>query len=231
MNLIYLDQINLECNVEVLPLRTVNWDIADGRQAGTPPFYPEQMIETFPLDPDAVVPILSTVSVPQDRRFDTRTSRSPEQAAVITASQTAPAAHIHVFLIGGISEIREIGGATSERLQEEGLENGVAVVQLLSGRAESANLPRICWVNADRVLADVTYTIAHEIGHTIVGEGHPDEGGGVAPLTGTNRSLRLMLSGEHPEQLAPHGLQLVKSEWDSADLELPNILLKENSPQ
>ena len=58
-------------------------------------------------------------------------------------------------------------------------------------------------------------TIAHEVGHVIVGDGHPNkDGGGPAPLPGTAHRERLMYS------LTPYHLsftRLVKGEWDEAE--------------
>lgn len=241
LNHIYRDQINLEFNVVILPIKTVNWDIADGRQAGAPPFYLYQMIEAELPNSNAVVPIpasiaaLSAISVPQDRMFDLSYRRSPEQIAVVAASQTEPAAHLHVFLIGGMAGMRVVAQASSDRLEQEGLANGFAVSESRVGEAEAENRPGICWVDAERsgtgTIADVIYTVAHEIGHVIVGAGHPDEGGGVAPLGGSNHPLRLLLSGGNPDRLTPHGIQLVKEEWVAADARLPGILDRTNSPQ
>jgi hypothetical protein len=60
-------------------------------------------------------------------------------------------------------------------------------------------------------------TIAHEIGHVMLGPGHPNEEGGVAPFMGTDRSDRLMT--------VPHDREdrlLVKAEWDKAEQWLKN---------
>ena len=64
-------------------------------------------------------------------------------------------------------------------------------------------------------------SIAHEIGHILVGEGHPDESGGPAPLYGTLGRKRLMGSGE----LGVRGKLLVKAEWDEAE-----VWLNQNIP-
>jgi hypothetical protein len=67
--------------------------------------------------------------------------------------------------------------------------------------------------------AENKHTIAHEIGHLIMKYGHPDEGGGAAPLPGLPASAypdRLMTGGgktKRPE----HGKLLVKGEWDAAE--------------
>ena len=60
----------------------------------------------------------------------------------------------------------------------------------------------------------INENIAHEIGHVLIGEGHPDQNDGPAPLQGTDRSLRLMNSGYSNV----HGAKLlVKKEWDLAE--------------
>jgi hypothetical protein len=69
--------------------------------------------------------------------------------------------------------------------------------------------------------ARIINTMIHEMGHRIVGLGHPNLGGtgtgldgGVAPLVGTDRTRRLMASGGHR---ADDGYLLVKKEWDRAE--------------
>lgn len=62
---------------------------------------------------------------------------------------------------------------------------------------------------------DVLSTIAHEIGHMLVGYGHPDVQGGPAPLSGTDRTKRLLCSG--PNRSLANGKLLVKKEWDGAE--------------
>jgi hypothetical protein len=58
-------------------------------------------------------------------------------------------------------------------------------------------------------------TIAHEIGHVLVGEGHPNQPRtpGPARLPGTDHSKRLMASGAFRNR----GNLLVKAEWDKAE--------------
>jgi hypothetical protein len=56
------------------------------------------------------------------------------------------------------------------------------------------------------------HTLAHEIGHVFLGDGHPEQGSGPAPLPGTDRSKRLMSS--RTDQTAR---LLVKAEWDKAE--------------
>jgi hypothetical protein len=57
-------------------------------------------------------------------------------------------------------------------------------------------------------------TMVHELGHRLIGDGHPDQGGGIAPLVGTDRRWRLMASGD----VRILGARLiVKREWDEAE--------------
>ena len=70
-----------------------------------------------------------------------------------------------------------------------------------------------------RTLEDVLHTIAHEVGHILVGGGHPDEGGGNSPLAGTDRTQRLMCSGPNSTL---ESILLVKHEWDDAAVWLKN---------
>ncbi len=60
-------------------------------------------------------------------------------------------------------------------------------------------------------------TIAHEIGHVLVGEGHPDDiiSSGKAPLLGTDNTQRLMVTGS--KRGPDPGNLLVKREWDEAE--------------
>lgn len=68
-----------------------------------------------------------------------------------------------------------------------------------------------------QTLAPTIYidTMMHELGHRMIGEGHPDQGGGFAPLVGTDRRWRLMASGDHR---IPGARRLVKKEWDKAEV-------------
>jgi len=96
-------------------------------------------------------------------------------------------------------------------------------------------LARVCWVYGDvhdggaadpdpyTSVEKVKRTIAHEIGHILVGYGHPDkaENPGPAELPGTNWKARLMVSGLYGGPNA--GVQFVKGEWDAAEVELKKI--------
>jgi hypothetical protein len=58
-------------------------------------------------------------------------------------------------------------------------------------------------------------TLAHEIGHVMVGAGHPDHGSGPAILRGTDHTKRLMCSGDFFTHTG--SCLLVKREWDKAE--------------
>lgn len=89
-----------------------------------------------------------------------------------------------------------------------------------------------CWVKAkventariDEELAQLMNTISHEIGHVLIGSGHPGAGAvedeGPAPLPGTNHSKRLMRLGSNNPKGFDH--LLVKAEWDMIEEWLAN---------
>ena len=130
---------------------------------------------------------------------------SAEQAAILTAIPVGtPVPNVTVFLLGGDNMIKA------------GTHNAFG----LANRDK-----RTCWVIAEnlsgRQTADVAQAIAHEIGHVIVGYGHPDENTGPARLPGTNHKQRLMRSGDTAGGTIrtghPPGYLLVKQEWDEAE--------------
>ncbi|MBK1832480.1 hypothetical protein [Roseibacillus ishigakijimensis] len=227
---VFEEQLNLKCHVTLQPTKVVNWDIADGRAAGESPLfaphYPQRMVEADPPNPNSSLPAPVTISIPEDGKFDLRSgSRSPEQAVVIAATNEQ-IAHIHVYLMGDSSEMRRI-----EFPPEQPSGEMVLIAEKpLAGFADFGNIPAICWVDAEREkkteasLDDVLSTLAHEIGHHLVGDDHPDEGRGVAPLQGSDLSHRLMLNGASPLRRNPTGTQLVKAEWDKFDSRIQDIV-------
>lgn len=75
---------------------------------------------------------------------------------------------------------------------------------------------------------ETLYVIAHEIAHILLGEGHPDQGGGAAPLLGTATEFRLMatIDKKRVAETIDDGL-LVKKEWDEAEKWLESNLEEE----
>jgi hypothetical protein len=83
------------------------------------------------------------------------------------------------------------------------IDKSAAVV--LSG-SESLSIPQF-------TEQSVIETIAHEIGHVMIGAGHPDRNGGAAPLKGVDLTQRLM----HSTAVVMGARLLVKAEWDAAE--------------
>lgn len=226
INRVFEEQMNVRCSITLLPIRNIAWDIADGRKAGASAHYQFPMFQQFSSDPNSSIPPPSTISVPGDEKFDVRSAnRSPEQAAVIAATN-GNAAHVHVYLIGGNSGMRLLRFTTAAESDQLALTVG----ESLGGFADVDNEPAICWVDAERrnggdnaTKEAVLWTIAHEIGHHYLGSGHPDEETGKAPLQGSDLSHRLMLSGASPLRRSPPGVQLVKAEWDEADIRVEEV--------
>jgi len=80
------------------------------------------------------------------------------------------------------------------------------------------------WVSSLPTDVERTRLLAHEIGHVICGEGHPDQGSGDAPLEGTDRLERLMYAYIQ-DKISAGALYknlLVKAEWDHAEQWLKN---------
>jgi len=116
--------------------------------------------------------------------------------------------HINVFIVGGGSPF----------LNYSIIGNTMTIGNPFVGAA----YPDInaCIVDGDRTgpgfqntLGGVLNTISHEIGHLMIGSGHPDQGFGPAPLTRLH-NRRVMASGT---QRDPDGRLLVKGEWDTAE--------------
>lgn len=137
---------------------------------------------------------------------------------VSTATATRPDAYdIHVYVLGGASPIQTYISTEEDPLKMKFYEKQV-------GRANTAQGANYCIVDGDRTgevipasqrtAESVLHTIAHEVGHIIVGGDHPDEEKGVAPLSGTDRTKRLMCSGQNSTN---NSLLLVKGEWDKAE--------------
>jgi hypothetical protein len=131
---------------------------------------------------------------------------SAEQAAIVAATPAGtPVPNITVFLLGG------------DKMIKAGTHNAFG----LANRDK-----RTAWVMAEslsgRQTADVAHAIAHEIGHVLVGYGHPDENDGRSPLPGTDHKQRLMRSGDAAGGSIrtghPPGYLLVKPEWDEAEV-------------
>jgi hypothetical protein len=205
LNRVFAYQINAWFDVTELPAEPVAFDIADGNTYSP---------KTF---------VLGTAPVPGDGLLAFHLWTQPE-VSIATANRPADY-DIHVYVLGGASPIMTFVSSHEDPSQLMPYEN-------LIGRANLASGENYCIIDGDRTSniiperhrtpEDVLHTIAHEVGHIIVGDGHPDDEGGDAPLSGTDRTKRLMCSGPH---WTGNSLLLVKQEWDNAEIwlsERPN---------
>lgn len=178
-------QINAYFDVTMLPEEAVAFDVASATT-----YVP---YHTFKAG--------AHVPVPGNGTLDYVSWSSPK-ACLVTANR-AGNYNLHVYLLGGATPIIIYRAAFEDPAELEvneqalGLTNGSigenccivdadrdAMIYDLDGYSTGYSLPAI-----DRKVDAVVETIAHEIGHIIVGDGHPDDGGGDAPLLGTD-SLR-----------------------------------------
>lgn len=104
----------------------------------------------------------------------------------------------------------------------------VSTIGIQGGYGITNRTSATCWVAGLKTSLkyenpeDVLSTIGHEIGHVLVGEGHPDitGTGNPADLVGTTHPVRLMCSGPNRDRRI--GKLLVKAEWDTAEVWLSN---------
>jgi hypothetical protein len=209
LNEIFGLQLNAYFTAEILPVEPIRFDTAGANS------YPGF---TFKVG--------SAVPVPDNRLLDYQSWNTPE-ASLITANRTGDY-DIHLFLVGGATPIICYQASAENPMELEsskealGFANGFvgenycivdadrdAMKHDLDGNPTDYYLPE-----KDRSVLAVVETIAHEIGHIMVGSGHPDDNEGDAPLIGTDRTKRLMCSGLRSSS---ESKLLVKKEWDKAE--------------
>lgn len=136
------------------------------------------------------------------------TNHSEEQKTIIDFTENSAPTNIKVFIVAG-----------GQMLSSDGDAYGMTCREM-----------RTCWVLGSRVagyrvVEDILETIGHEIGHVLVGYGHPNSTDkskqGPAPLPGTLYAERLMRKGLR-STIEPR--VLVKAEWDAADIWLRDNL-------
>jgi hypothetical protein len=141
---------------------------------------------------------------------------SEAQSAIANHRDVVTEANIKVFLMGAHSYLGPAGRAAA----------GVFTRINPDGRGTH----NACWIHATNTInghpsnnprgaEHLKWTIAHEIGHVLLGAGHPGEAiGGPAPLPGTDHRQRLMAGGKIvPLGAIRSGKLLVKAEWDEAE--------------
>lgn len=150
--------------------------------------------------------------------FDVSTPSTPEQDAVVNAKEDTNA-DINVYIVGGSGNSSQFfrswkvlgdGSVVSDDhslFTPLGISDPDARRVWVYGGPADENLPQ---AEINGIKARCLKTIAHEIGHVMIGGGHPDQGKGAASLPGSPVKERLMYSRAVPER----GDLLVKGEWD-----------------
>ncbi len=222
LNRIFRDQINVTFDVTPLTVEPIAFDVATA--TSNPPF-------TFN---STTTPIPRPAPTAGDGIILFRNWLTPE-AGLIVANRPGDY-DIHVFVVGGGSPIYCYQVGQNLGMDFESAALGLTNVEaganycIVDGDrdAKSYNLNGVpigpSLLPGQRTLDHVIWTICHEIGHVMLGAGHPDESdnptyGGVAPLPGTDRTKRLMCSGPNANL---NSILLVKSEWDKAEEWLKN---------
>ncbi|GAA5480835.1 thrombospondin type 3 repeat-containing protein [Haloferula sargassicola] len=164
----------------------VNWDVATGADF---------------QQPDAPKPAPGNGSLDSNGR-----DIGTEQNKILTSAGTDADVDINAYLVGGADEIAD-WQVRNGTLGAGGSYRGFA-------HPDS----RTIWLSGNMGLSkrELLNTLAHEIGHVMMGGGHPNQGGGPAPLAGTRYSDRLMFSDPFHRGPARRRL-LVKGEWDAID--------------
>ncbi len=205
LNDIYRPQINARFVVTVKDMVDLEWDNAIDEDMGGPP--PENG------DPD------KRLIKPGNGVLDWRGGndlRKEEQT--IHGALGDPGENINIYVLGG--------GAIHGLILWDGR---LIRPQGIGAYAFAKRERRVIFVDGDadvwdsilmRNFAEDQYLIhAHEIGHVLVGDGHPDQKAGAAPLPGLSQAAyqdRLMVSGEKVRR-TDRGILLVKGEWDGAE--------------
>jgi hypothetical protein len=138
----------------------------------------------------------------------------PEELKLRNLINPQSDANIHVFIIGGCWGIQKHVGLINGLFSDNEILDGYndrnrRIVYVPSQLIGSGAIPQ----------EEILTIIAHEIGHILVGVGHPDQNDGVAPLPGTTHVNRLMFSDINLKATA-NALDknlLVKAEWDAAE--------------
>lgn len=197
LNKIFETQVNAKFVATLKPLRNLEWDLGSAADYSV-------------SDPNNLV-------TPGNGKLDYyRGDPGSEQGTIHSLSDGD--ANINVYILGGgrINQVYETDGILR---QTGSIISGIAYPEenmvFIDGD--------IGWYNTSVGRdnnAELLHTVAHEIGHCILGEGHPDEGTGPAALKGllpkSAVQERLMVSGLRKRR-PNFGCRLVKGEWDAAE--------------
>lgn len=147
---------------------------------------------------------------------------------------TDEAADISIILIGGVVFVTADNQVLAGQAPDDDKPIVVSTVNPSSWTEDpptQGRPPAGSFQLVTRPTLSVIYTMQHEMGHRIIGLGHPDEGTGPAPLEGVadNDEMRRRLMCSGPNQIHNPGGRLVKKEWDAAEAWLINNI--DNRPE
>lgn len=142
-----------------------------------------------------------------NRMLNIDTSIGGEEISAIRTSCYVSSYNINLYLVGGVLAIQPHSWNTGTQKLDTVDAYGIAHIER-----------RSAWIAAGiaRPTVEGLDTIAHEIGHLIIGEGHPDEKSGPAYLPPTPVTRRLMCGGKFRLKDGSARL-MVKAEWDKAE--------------
>jgi hypothetical protein len=201
---IYSRQINAWFgNLETVS-HIIDWDIGVSADWGTP---------DHPIQGTQIESFNQVLDMGDNVDDANQPSPRPEESKLLGLGAQRPDADIHVILLGGCFTIQKhigfVGGLLPVDTMQGRADRDQKLVYLATQTATGQALPQ----------QEMLFAIAHEIGHVIIGPGHPDQGDGSAPLPGTALVERLMFS-VIDSKVASGALDknlLVKGEWDAAD--------------
>jgi hypothetical protein len=190
------------------------WDVTiNGFQTPAPVVWDVGRDSNFGVtdgDPLVISPHNGNLDVAEDEP-------STEQMTIASTNRTDDQADINAYIVGG-----------TESFKPWKIENGQLKLQFsLTGVASPERFK--VWVNGtaqnlsgpalEAALKRQLNCLAHEIGHVMIGPGHPGPGdGGPVPLPGTNHRDRLMwVPWPGDSAVGAKRSLLVKEEWDKID--------------
>ena len=169
-----------------------------------------------------------------DDYWDDRGNGTDEQT-IIKENHFDDDTHMNIYVIGGHTasnisigfQVRANGQITDITGRGAG---GIAdpqqqVIFIQGSYNENAHLEIARPSNLDFLKERQLATLAHEIGHNLVGAGHPNQSDGPAPRTDTYHPDRLMASGGISPTNTPN--LMVKGEWDEAEVTLNNFKFRD----
>lgn len=199
LNDVYGPQVNAKFDVKINIPEPLEWDKSTTSDLGI------------------TDPRFQNVVTSANKRLDFLGDEESFEEELIDGELHDNTADINVYILGGGTLAAYL--VLPDKMQIGGLAYGV------SRRAKN-----IAFVDGDAHLfgamfperntdAELMHTIAHEIGHCIMADGHPDQGSGAAHLPGlplSSHKERLMISGANVNH-KKHGNLLVKGEWNEAE--------------